>query len=46
MVFPARAGAVDNFEKYVTGDYLRLIFFALFRLGKGFAVDIPLSIAA
>ena len=45
MVFPARAGAVDNFEKYVTGDYPSDLF-ALFRLGKGFAVDIPLSIAA
>jgi hypothetical protein len=45
MVFPARAGAVDNFEKYVTGDYPSDLF-ALFSLGTGLAVDVPLGIAA
>ena len=46
MVFPAGAGAVDNFEKIFSGRLPLSDLLALFRLGKGFAVDIPLSIAA
>jgi hypothetical protein len=45
MVLPAQAAAVDNLKKYVTGDCPSDLF-ALFSLGTGLAVDVPLGIAA